>query len=62
MVLFIFEVAFGRWELGYAIAAAEMLFLLILAVTLVQYWAVTRQEPRAVSAADPPRPTVARRR
>jgi multiple sugar transport system permease protein len=27
MVLFIFEVAFGRWELGYASAAAEMLFL-----------------------------------
>jgi multiple sugar transport system permease protein len=44
MVLFIYEVAFGRWELGYAAAAAELLFLLVLAVTLVQYWAVTRRE------------------
>jgi multiple sugar transport system permease protein len=44
MVLYIYEVAFGRWELGYAIAAAEILFLLVLAVTLVQYWAVTRRE------------------
>lgn len=41
-VLFLFESAFGRWELGYASAAAEVLFLLILAVTLTQYWA-TRQ-------------------
>ena len=43
MVLFIFETAFGRWELGYAAAAAEVLFLLILAVTLTQYWATTRR-------------------
>lgn len=45
IVLYIYEVAFGRWELGYAIAAAELLFMLVLAVTLVQYWAVTRREP-----------------
>jgi multiple sugar transport system permease protein len=45
VVLYIYEVAFGRWELGYAVAAAELLFLLIIAVTLLQYWAVTRQEP-----------------
>jgi multiple sugar transport system permease protein len=44
MVLFIYEVAFGRWELGYATAAAEMLFLLVLSITLIQYWAVTRRE------------------
>lgn len=44
MVLFIYEVAFGRWELGYAAAAAELLFLLVLSVTLIQYWAVTRRE------------------
>jgi multiple sugar transport system permease protein len=36
-VLFLFETAFGRWELGYASAAAEILFLIILAVTLTQY-------------------------
>lgn len=37
VVLFIFEAAFVRWELGYAAAAAQLLFLIILAVTLVQY-------------------------
>jgi len=42
IVLFIFEVAFGRWELGYATAAAEILFILILAITLTQYWATNR--------------------
>jgi multiple sugar transport system permease protein len=41
-VLLLFETAFGRWELGYASAAAEMLFLIILAVTLTQYWATGR--------------------
>jgi multiple sugar transport system permease protein len=44
-VLFLFESAFGRWELGYASAAAEVLFLIILAVTLTQYWATSRSEP-----------------
>jgi multiple sugar transport system permease protein len=37
IVLFIFEGAFGRWELGYATAAAEILFLLIVLLTLTQY-------------------------
>jgi multiple sugar transport system permease protein len=41
-VLFLFETAFGRWELGYASAAAEVLFVIILAVTLTQYWATSR--------------------
>ena len=41
-VLFLFETAFARWELGYASAAAEVLFLIILAVTLTQYWATGR--------------------
>jgi multiple sugar transport system permease protein len=31
IVLYIFEVAFGRWELGYAAAIAEILFAMILA-------------------------------
>ncbi|MFO6445910.1 carbohydrate ABC transporter permease [Erythrobacter sp. NE805] len=48
IVLYIFEVSFGRWELGYATAIAELLFGMILAVTLLQYWLVTRHdEPRA---------------
>lgn len=44
IVLYIYEIAFGRWELGYAIAAAEVLFLLILTLTLAQYWFSTRDE------------------
>jgi multiple sugar transport system permease protein len=43
-VLFMFEAAFGRWELGYASAAAEILFAIILVVTLTQYWATSRVE------------------
>ena len=41
-VLFLFESAFARWELGYAAAAAEVLFVIILAVTLAQYWTTGR--------------------
>jgi multiple sugar transport system permease protein len=44
IVLFIFESVFVRWQLGYASAAAELLFLLILAVTLLQYWTVNRRQ------------------
>ena len=46
VVLFIFEVAFGRWELGYAMAAAEILFMLVLAVTLIQYATGQREDGR----------------
>lgn len=42
VVLFMNEVAFGRWELGYAQAAAEVLFAIILGVTLTQYWLTGR--------------------
>ncbi len=44
IVLYIFEVSFGRWVLGYATAIAELLFGMILLVTLLQYWLVTRHE------------------
>ncbi|RYY45687.1 MAG: sugar ABC transporter permease [Sphingomonadales bacterium] len=44
IVLSIFETAFGRWELGYAAAAAEVLFVLIVALTLAQYWFTMRGE------------------
>ncbi|USA60063.1 sugar ABC transporter permease [Qipengyuania citrea] len=47
IVLFIYEAAFGRWELGYAVAAAEILFLLVLTITFLQYWTVTRKENEA---------------
>jgi multiple sugar transport system permease protein len=47
IVLNIFEVAFGRWELGYATALAEILFGMILLVTLLQYrLAGSREEQR----------------
>jgi multiple sugar transport system permease protein len=46
-VLFLFETAFGRWELGYASAAAEALFLIILAITFAQYWATGRGQGRS---------------
>lgn len=42
VVLLIYEIAFGRWELGYATAAAEVLFVLVLIVTATQYWLTTR--------------------
>lgn len=42
IVLYIYELAFGRWELGYAIAAAEVLFLMVLVITALQYWVVNR--------------------
>ncbi|MCA1653125.1 MAG: sugar ABC transporter permease, partial [Sphingomonadales bacterium] len=42
LVLFIYESAFVRWQLGYAAAGAEALFLLILMVTLIQYWTINR--------------------
>jgi len=42
MVLFIFEAAFARWELGYATAAAEVLFLIIVLLTLTQYLTTMR--------------------
>src|SRR5207237_8479280 len=41
-LLFLFEMAFAQWRLGYASAAAEVLFLIILAVTITQYWATGR--------------------
>ncbi len=48
IVLLIYETAFGRWELGYATAGANALFMLIMGVTLVQYWVSSRnQEERS---------------
>ncbi len=43
VVLLIYEMSFARWELGYAAAAAEVLFMLVLAVTLIQYITATRR-------------------
>ncbi len=42
IVLFIFEVGFRRWDIGYAAAASQILFAIILIATVVQYM-VTRK-------------------
>ncbi len=42
IVLFIFEVGFRRWDIGYAAAASQILFAIILIATVVQYF-VTRK-------------------
>ena len=44
IVLYIFDRGLGRWDLGYARPAPEILFVLILGITLVQYWAISRQQ------------------
>lgn len=46
-VLFLFETAFAQWQLGYSSAAAELLFLIILAVTITQYLATGRPTAQA---------------
>ena len=46
IVLFIFEVGFRRWDIGYAAAASQVLFTIILAATLFQYWVTRRKEDR----------------
>ena len=45
IVLFIYEVGFRRWDIGYAAAASEILFGLILVATVLQY--VTTREKEA---------------
>ena len=47
MVLFIYETAFVRWQLGYAAAGAEILFVMILMVTLIQYVTINRDSEGA---------------
>jgi multiple sugar transport system permease protein len=42
LVLFIYEAGFRQWDLGYAAAAAQVLFVLIMVVAMVQY-AVARK-------------------
>ncbi len=46
IVLFIFEVGFRRWDIGYAAAASQILFAIILLATVVQYF-VTRKGQKA---------------
>jgi multiple sugar transport system permease protein len=45
IVLFIYEIAFRRWDIGYAASASEVLFALILVASGLQY-AATRERRR----------------
>ena len=44
LVLFIYEAGFRQWDLGYAAAAAQVLFVLIMVVAMVQYAVARRPE------------------
>lgn len=43
IVLFIYETGFRRWDIGYAAAASEVLFVLILIVAMFQYLALRQR-------------------
>ncbi len=40
IVLFIYQIGFQRWDIGYAAAASEILFCMILAAALTQFFVV----------------------
>lgn len=47
IVLFIYEIGFNRWDIGYAAAAAQILFAMILVAAMAQYFVSRRREDRA---------------
>jgi multiple sugar transport system permease protein len=47
IVLFIYEVGFRRWDIGYAAAASEVLFAIILIATVAQYLTARSREREA---------------
>jgi len=46
IVLFIYQVGFQRWDIGYAAAASEILFCIILIAAMTQYFAARGRETR----------------
>jgi multiple sugar transport system permease protein len=44
VVLFIYEIGFVRWDIGYAAAAAQILFGMILIAAMAQYFIARRRE------------------
>jgi multiple sugar transport system permease protein len=44
IVLFIYETGWRQWELGYAAAAAQVLFAMILLAAMAQYFVASRRE------------------
>lgn len=53
IVLFIFEVGFRRWDIGYAAAASQILFAIILIATVVQYYVTRAPSPVKAEAKRP---------
>jgi multiple sugar transport system permease protein len=45
IVLFAYQVGFQRWDIGYAAAASEILFCIILAAAMAQFFASRRRTP-----------------
>ena len=58
IVLFIYETGWRQWQLGYAAAASQVLFAMIVIAAMVQYWVSSRQAGREARRASTP---VARR-
>jgi len=46
IVLFIYEAGWRQWQLGYAAAAAQFLFAIIMFAAMAQYYVSTRQAER----------------
>jgi multiple sugar transport system permease protein len=46
IVFFIYQVGFQRWDIGYAAAASQILFCIILIAAMTQYFAARGREPR----------------
>lgn len=44
IVLFIYEIGFNRWDIGYAAAAAQILFAMILVTAMAQYFVSRRRQ------------------
>ena len=44
IVLFIYQIGFQRWDIGYAAAASEILFCIILIAAMAQFFASRRRE------------------
>jgi multiple sugar transport system permease protein len=49
LVLFIYEVGFRRWDIGYAAAASQILFAIILVAAMAQYW-IARLQARTTTS------------
>ena len=43
IVMYIYETAFVRWDVGKGAAASEILFLIILCAAMLQFWLVRRR-------------------